>query len=112
LTNRILELNCLVQGDNLRNAFPVKVDITETVGTLKELIKDKKKHAFQHVDTNTLVLWKVSIPANGPLHDDPTILGLSEGESLQPLEELSEVFSMSLPRKHIHVVVRAPPMGK
>jgi hypothetical protein len=53
----------------------------------------------------------VSIPANGPLNHDPRILGLSEDESLQLLEELSEVFSASLPRKHRHVVVRAPPAG-
>jgi hypothetical protein len=56
LTNRILELNCLVQGDDLRNIFPVKIDSTESVGSLKKAIWIEKKHAFQHVDTNTLVL--------------------------------------------------------
>jgi hypothetical protein len=102
----------LVQGDDLRNIFPVKIDSTESVGVLKDLIKDKKQHAFEHVDANTLVLWKVSIPANGLLNDDPRILGLSEGESLQPAIRLSKVFSDVIEEEHIHVVVRAPPMGK
>jgi hypothetical protein len=102
----------LVQGDDSRRVFQLEIVSTKTVSALKKAIWIEKKHAFQHVDTNTLVLWKVSIPANGPLNDDLRILGLSEGESLQPLEELSEVFSASLPRKHIHVVVRATPMGK
>jgi len=107
IMTRTLELNCLVQGDDFRNAFPVKIGSHESVGTLKQRIREEKEHAFKGVDADTLVLWKVSL-SDGLVKQDPRILDLVEDQSLSPLEELSEVFSVSLPRKHIHIVVRAP----
>jgi hypothetical protein len=55
-----LELNCLVQGVGLRNVFSIEIASTKNVSALKELIKDEKKHAFNRVPADTLVLWKVS----------------------------------------------------
>ena len=40
---------------------------TESVSALKELIKDKKKYAFEHVDANTLDIFKVSFPVDDDL---------------------------------------------
>jgi hypothetical protein len=111
-THRTLELNCLVLGHDLRNAFSVEISSTKNVSALQEAIRKKKEHGFKGVDADTLVLWKVSIPADGLAKEDPRILDLDEDQSLSPLEELSEVFSVSLPRKHIHIVVRAPPVGE
>jgi hypothetical protein len=54
-----LELNCLVLGADISSIFPVKIANTESVGTFKELIKDKKRPAFDHVPADTLKLWKV-----------------------------------------------------
>jgi hypothetical protein len=106
--SRTLELNCLVQGDALRNAFSVEISSTKNVSALQEAIRKKKEPAFDRVPADTLVLWKVSIPADGLAKEDPRVHDLDEDQSLSPLEELSEVFSASLPRKHIHIVVRAP----
>jgi len=55
-----IELNCIVQGDETTHVFPVKIAGTESMGALKDYIKDKNKHAFEQVDAKTLNLWKVS----------------------------------------------------
>jgi hypothetical protein len=55
-----LELFCWVQGDDPRQAFSLKIAGAETVSALKEAIKEKKKVSFEHVDADTLKLWKVS----------------------------------------------------
>jgi hypothetical protein len=57
-----LELNCWVlsPGDDLGRIFPVEITNNKTVGALKEVIKDKKKHSFQDADPDSLDLWKVS----------------------------------------------------
>jgi hypothetical protein len=107
-----LELNCLVQGDGPRNAFSIEIASTKNVSALKQVIRKEKEPAFDHIPANTLVLWRVSIPADSLVKQDPRTLDLIEDQSLSPLEELSEVFSASLPRKHIHIVVRVPPTGE
>jgi hypothetical protein len=48
-----------VEGDDTPHIFSVKINCTESVGTLKKAIKEEKKHAFQHVDADTLNIWKV-----------------------------------------------------
>jgi hypothetical protein len=60
-TQFVLELNCWVRGDDWDHVFPIKIAQTESVGALKELIKEKKQHTFQHMDANTLKLWQVSV---------------------------------------------------
>lgn len=64
-----LELNCWVlsDDDDPRRIFPVKIAKNETIGTLKEVIKDKNKHAFEHIDAYSLDLWQVSY-LNGIRH--------------------------------------------
>jgi hypothetical protein len=54
------ELFCWVQGDRHDQAFPLKIAGTQTVGDLKEAIKEKMEPAFDHVRANTLKLWQVS----------------------------------------------------
>jgi hypothetical protein len=111
-TNRNLEINCLVQGDDLRNIFPVKIGSHESVGTFKQAIRKGKEPALDHVPADTLVLWKVSIPAESLVRQDPRILDLDKDHSLLPTNQLSEVFSDALQEEHIHVVVRAPNHGE
>lgn len=64
-----LELNCWVlsDDDDPRRIFPVKIAKNETVGTLKKAIKAEKKHAFEHIDADSLDLWQVSY-LNGIRH--------------------------------------------
>ena len=108
--DRILELICLVQGDDLRNAFPLKIDSRESVGTLKQAIKKAciRLRSYRHPR-----LWNVSIPADGLLTRDPRILDLAEDQSLLlPTNRLSKIFSDPLGEEDIHVVVRASAVGE
>jgi hypothetical protein len=54
------ELNCWVLGDKASHVFPVKISATETIGALKDMIKDKNKNTFQDISASALVLWRVS----------------------------------------------------
>jgi len=59
--SRTFELNCWVLGDQTGRVFPVEIAGTGSVGTLKKAIKAEKSVEFQHVDANTIELWKVSV---------------------------------------------------
>ena len=41
--------------------FPVKIAKEESVGAVKDAIKDKKKPDFDHIPADKLTLWKVSL---------------------------------------------------
>jgi Crinkler effector protein N-terminal domain len=51
------------------------------------MIKEKKKHAFEHVDADALVLWSVSMPADETLEEEFSKLELVDERSLMPLEK-------------------------
>ena len=84
-----LNLNCLVLGHDPSRIFPIEIAEGKTVGALKDAIKDKKEHAFQHVDADALLLWKVSIPVDRNVTENLSKLNFVDDESLLPVEELS-----------------------
>jgi hypothetical protein len=43
----------------LQRVFPVKIAKDADIGTLRDLIKEKKRRAFQPVDADDLNLWQV-----------------------------------------------------
>jgi hypothetical protein len=89
-----LTLNCIVQGDQLTEVFTVEIPSTKNVDVLKDFIKDKKKHAFEQVDANTLRLWKVSIPVDTDFKDNVKKVELKDEEVLLPVDRLSTVLSV------------------
>jgi Crinkler effector protein N-terminal domain len=95
-----------VLGESRAHIFPVKIAGTESVGTLKEAIKDKKKPAFDHVPADALVLWKVSFPVDESL--DGNLPNLLDEESLSPVRGLSKVFSNMPKEEYLHIVVKGP----
>ena len=109
----LLEINCLVLSDEPRHIdiFPVKISTVGNVSALRELVKEKKSHTFQHLDAHYIVLWKVSLSADsdsdsdlqGKLKD----LVLDDKNQLMPLTGLAEVFS-NINEEDLHVVIRAP----
>jgi hypothetical protein len=101
----ILELNCFVHGDDPHHVFPIKIARTDTVGTLKEAIKDKNPESFHDVDARSLHLWKVSIPDDHHLKDKLEKLALREEEVLSSVARLSTLFSDKLEDERIHIVV-------
>ena len=58
----VLQLSCWLVGNDTTQVFQVKIANTESVGTLKEVIKDKI--TLQHADPDSLRLWKDSIPVD------------------------------------------------
>jgi hypothetical protein len=73
------------------------LNLSKTVGTLRKAIKDEKEHAFQHVDADALLLWKVSIPVNRSLTEHLGELDFVDEGSLLPVEELSGFLLQSPP---------------
>ncbi|KAG2119013.1 uncharacterized protein F5147DRAFT_832823 [Suillus discolor] len=98
-------LNCLFLGDHPRNIFPVKIASTDTVGDLKDLIKEKP--AFRDLAADTLQLWKVDLLVDDTLernHLDE--LELDHKKPLSPVDEMFEVFDSPPQHKHLHIVVQ------
>ena len=104
----MLELNCLVLGETQQHIFPVEIGTARSVGTLKELIKEKNRHAFQYVDANTLMLWKVSMPYSN-IKD---LAELPDGEALMPVMKLSVIFPNHEVGENIDIIIKLPPTGK
>jgi hypothetical protein len=102
----LLEINCLVHGEPRSHIFPVEIASTKTVGALKDAIKEKKQHTFQHVDADALVLWKVSFPVDESL--DGNLTNFLDEESLSPVHGLSKVFSDRPKEEYLHIVVKGP----
>ena len=59
----IMSLNCSILGPDVDNAFPVKISRDETVGALKDAIKEKKAPKLDHIAADELDVWKVGHPA-------------------------------------------------
>ena len=105
-----LNLLCLVDGESTSRAFPVSVPSTETIGSLKKLIKTEKSPRFDDIAANELTLWRVSISL-GLLNERKPIV-LSEVESaveLDPTDDISDNFEEKPPKKTIHIIVQRPP---
>ena len=127
--SRILELYCWVLGDQADRVFPVKIAGTESVGNLKDAIKEK---AFNHIPAHTLDLWKVSVHsfdaprltpdrldlwqvsvlADDSLQEAVRNLGLDGVKPLSSVKRLSGLYNDALPAEgHVHIVIRRPPNG-
>ena len=59
--SRTLELNCWVFGDDLNSVFEVEIQDSKKVSTLRKFIKAEKSNTFQHVEADTIDLWKVTL---------------------------------------------------
>ena len=54
-----VDLFCLVRGDELKRAFSVRMEPTDTIARMKKAIRAEKQ-SFKEIDANALQLWKVS----------------------------------------------------
>ena len=102
---QLLSLNCLIHGEVQEKMFTVKIDKTENVSILKDLIKEKRASRLEHVDTSDLDLWKVSIPMDSDAGE--RLKSINNLEPLKPFLSLSGVFP-HVEGNHLHVVVRSP----
>ena len=104
-----INLNCWIYDEDPARIFPVEIAATKTVGALKKAIKHEKRHAFEHVDADTLDLWKVAIPADENLEGDLKMLNLDDVQPLSPLAKLASLFADHPVDDHLDIVVKAPP---
>ena len=76
--------------------FSVKIGENKNISYLKEVIKEKKKPAYDHVVTDTLKIWNVSIAAD----DDKKVqLKVKGKKPLLPVKKLWQVFQANLTMK-------------
>ncbi|KAG9070410.1 hypothetical protein KI688_009747 [Linnemannia hyalina] len=100
MSNNLLNLFCLVDGEATTNAFPVEIESTKTIGDLKGAILRKKPNDFRDVDANKLSLSRVSIHDDGAIHD--------KTELNNPRALLSTLFAAS-PDDNTYIIVQRPP---
>ena len=105
-----LRLFCqvLTNDPTLNRLFPVKIDKTESVGDLKDTIKEKNRPKLDDFAAQQLDLFHVSIPVD----QDITIADIFGKEPLRPAEDLSKVFPDPPDKRHLHIVVRLPDTGE
>ncbi|KAJ3797997.1 hypothetical protein GGU11DRAFT_704771 [Lentinula aff. detonsa] len=108
----LLELNCLVLGDQANHIFSVDIAKTKNVISLREVIKEKKTHRFNRVDADDLVLWCVSEAVDENLQDKLQQADFPTKPSLSPIDELGTVFLDPPVRGRLHIVVGRPENGK
>jgi Crinkler effector protein N-terminal domain len=119
--SNIFEINCWVIGDDPRHVIPVKIAGSETIGYLKEVIKEKIKHSFADFDAKSLDLWKVSndefiflkvdidLTTNSDLLKSIKVEGeIPDGKELKPWSRLSKLFADGVEDEHLHIVVQRP----
>ncbi|KAF9349932.1 hypothetical protein BGX26_011839 [Mortierella sp. AD094] len=111
MTNNLLSLFCLVDGEATSNAFPVEIESTKTIGHLKDLIKAKKANNFHDVDADDLILWRVSIPDDDDDEQPILLENVPERKKLKATTKLSKVFDSELPEDTIHIIVQRPPQA-
>ncbi|KAF9176513.1 hypothetical protein BGZ51_000494, partial [Haplosporangium sp. Z 767] len=110
MTANILTIFCLVSGEALSSAFPVKISSDESVGVLKGVIIQKSPNAFEHIDAKDLVLWRATIPIDGNAEEEGiiTLDGLDDKTKLgNPRTSLSKLFPES-PDETTYIVVERP----
>jgi len=107
-STQLLSLNCFVLGDDPDRNFTVEIPKNKNVSILKDLIREKKAHHFEHVDASDLDLWQVSFPIDDLHSKNPPTLG----PKLRSNKLLSDMFPSELDINHIHVVARPPGQGE
>ncbi|KAG0341565.1 hypothetical protein BG004_005991 [Podila humilis] len=110
MTEKLLTLFCVVDGETAFKAFSVKILSTDYVDHLKKAIKANKAIDFSDVDANELTLWRVSIPITDDDDEIPILLNnvSSDKKKLRPTDDLSEIFVEPPRKKTIHIIVRRP----
>ena len=98
-----LTLFCLVYGDPDAEPFPVKIDREETIGVLKDIIKEKRKPVFDYLPADHLRLWKVKIRIT-----DEEMPELNNKSKLGPTMKIDRLFPAEPPEDHIHIVIKVP----
>ena len=102
-----LSLNCLVLGDELEKIFTVKIDKTENVSILKDLIKEKKAPHLDHVAASELDLWMVDRCLDERKLGAELVLD-TQSKLSPPRKKLSSFFNGTVDDERLHIIAKAP----
>ena len=105
-----LSLNCLVLGDESEKMFTVKIENTENVSILKDLIKEKNPSSLGNIDVKNIDLWQVSFPMD-ELGAEPVYVNLDTYSKLSPPhKKLSTFFDrvMDDDSERLHIIAKVP----
>ncbi|KAG0323910.1 hypothetical protein BG000_002424, partial [Podila horticola] len=111
MTDNILTLFCLVDGEVTSSAFSVEIDPSKTVDGLKMLIKTEKAPLFDDIAAGKLNLWRATLPITDDDDEIPILINniTSDKKKLGPTARLSKVFAEELPEETVHIIVQRPP---
>ena len=90
--------------------FEIQSDAT--VGALKDAIKLKKQPDFDGFPADKLTLHHVNLPDDDNLAENVKQPLTKPLTALKATEELSDLFSEAPAKKTVHILVRAPALGK
>ncbi|KAG0357737.1 hypothetical protein BGX24_006147, partial [Mortierella sp. AD032] len=109
MTDNLLTLFCLVDGDSI--PFSVDINASKPVDHLKNLIVNgDQAPAFRDLAAKDLILWRVSIPVvPKKQRREISLADIPSKEELDEMDDLSEVFEGTPPKKTIHIIVQRPP---
>jgi hypothetical protein len=94
-----LDLNCLLLSHHASHIFPIEIAGHKTISALRKVIKDEKGHVFHHIDTDTCILWNISIPVTQSLTENLNKFNfVDEGR-------LSKVFWDQSEDEHRHIIM-------
>ena len=105
----MISLNCLIHGEVPEKMFTVKINKTENVSMLKDLIKEKKASRLEHVDASDLDLWMVDLRLDD-LGAEQVLVNLDTYQKLSPCKTLSSFLDHIMDDDHLHIIAKTPGM--
>ena len=107
-----LEVFCVIDGEY--KLFPIKIPSSESVGILKNKIKDKTKNTLANFDAHQLHLYYVEIPKFDEMtkgaREQVINQKLSEHPELGVRKKLADIFPNGV-KEEMLIIVQAPDSG-
>ncbi|KAF9160791.1 hypothetical protein BGX21_011524 [Mortierella sp. AD011] len=109
-----LTITCLIDGDPIKDRFPILVSPTDSISDLKKLIKAEKASSFGNIDAGDITLWKVLFRVSDFTKDLPAFELDDFPSKLKVLlnETISDIFPDGLPQEYIHIIAEKPKSGR
>ena len=102
----------LENGPQLNRVFQVKIESTESVADLMQAIKEANAPKLDHILSQNLSLWKVSIPDDEGFDQNIRNLNLTSQTPLSATITLSNVFADPPKEEHLHIVMQLSSTGE
>jgi len=106
--NEIYTIFCIAIDED--TAFPIEIESSESVGALKDAIKEEKGNRLSSVDADELKLYQVNIA-----DDDDLVVNVKSttlGSPLKATMKLVKIFVDTPKDDTVHIIVQLPKSGK